>query len=198
MNKQTWLRFLYLVLSCALLQGCIPVIVAGAGATGASMAGNNLPAKVQLSDSALRMKAVNALNQYPDLAATSNIEITAFNGVILLLGQVPSQQVSEQVAGTIAKIEGVRVVYNQLTIGPRATFTEFSEDSIITTRVKANFIGHVNPLNFKVITEHGVVYLLAVTTEETGAEAAGIASHTLGVKKVVEAYWYIIPDQSSS
>ena len=183
--------------SLLLLQGCIPVMIAGAGVAGTSIAGNNLPTTVQFDDSALRLKAINALNQYPDLAATSNIEVTVFNKIALLLGQVPDQKTSDEVATAVGQVNGIQMVYNQLTIGPRATFTAFSDDAMITTRVKSNFIGHVNPMNFKVITEQGVVYLLAITTESTGEEAAQIASRTKGVKKVVEAYWYIIPETQS-
>ncbi len=51
----------------------------------------------------------------------------------------------------------------------------------------------MNPFQFKVVTEDGIVYLIAVTDKATGDRAAMIASKTSGVKKVVTCYVYATP-----
>lgn len=184
-----------LAIASLLLQGCVPGVLLGASATtaGVNAAGSNLPAQTQVYDSAIHAQALHVLNQFPMLAHDgSNVEVTVFDQIVLLVGQVPTADLRTQIAAQIAAIPKVLVVYNQLTVGPALSLASYADDSLITSRVKANMLGHVNPLHFKVVTEKGVVYLLAVTTQQEGEEAARIASYTDGVREVVKAYSYII------
>jgi len=189
----------YWGVSCVSSSGCIPAVLLGATATtvGVSTAGSNLSTGTQVDDSTLRIRVINAFNAYPDLASTSNIEVTTFDHIVLLLGQVPDDTVRQQVSTAAANVKGVELVYNQLTVGPRASYGDYAKDTWITSLVKANMVGKVNPLHFKVITEDGVVYLLGVTTAEEGKKAAEVASQTRGVQQVVTAYSYILPGTAS-
>ncbi len=192
---KTWSILALIGLTAGALQGCVPAIVAGgAGATvGANAAGSGLTMETQADDAAIKSQAMNIINHIPNIQYRSNIEVVVFNRQVLLLGQVPNEQTKNEVASKIAHINKVKVVFNHLKVAASNGIKQYSEDSWITTKVKTNFIGKVNPFHFKVVTEDGVVYLLAVTTPEEGQEAAKIASQTSGVKKVVKDFTYIKP-----
>lgn len=177
------------------LSGCFPFLVAGVGgsAAAAGSASSPLSLGTQVDDTTIKTHAIAMLNDMPALNNNNdtNVEVVTFNRIVLLLGQVPNEKIKRQIAKEISTIKRVRVVYNQLTIGKRVSYTQYAKDSWITTEIKAKMVGKVNPSAFKVVTENGVVYLLAVTTQSEGAEVAQIASRVKGVRQVVEAFSYL-------
>lgn len=182
-----------LVAATLTLQACAPLIVAGAGAgaVGGNAASSSLSIGTQVEDSTIKAKVVDVLNQYPALQNNSNVEIIVFNRIVLILGQVPSQALKTDIANDAANVPRVRMVYNQLTVGPAVSFGRYAKDAWITTKIKGEMIGNVNPADFKVVTEDGVVYLMGLTTKAEGDVASRIASRTTGVKQVIEAYSYM-------
>lgn len=182
-------------LSGVFLSGCIsaPIIWAGAaGAGGTNVAGNSVGVSQQWDDLTIRSNIYTLLNNIPHLNG-ANVEVTVFNGIVLLLGQVPTEEVKNQLADQVANIQGVLVVYNQLNVGANVAFSRFADDSWITSKVKANMVGQVNPLHFKVVTQQGVVYLLGQVTQSEGDQATAVAAQTSGVQKVVKIFNYISP-----
>jgi osmotically-inducible protein OsmY len=175
------------VTACLSLSGCLGAVFAG-GAVAANAAGNSLTIGTQVDDVTIKTKAVNVLNKYPELVNNSNVEITVFNHIVLILGQVPSQALSDNIANDISQISNVRMVYNRLTVGKPVSFGTYAHDSWLTTKVKAALVGKVNPAEFTVITENGVVYLIGLVTQADGNVAALAASKVSGVDQVVRAY----------
>lgn len=172
------------------LGGCLGAAAAGGAAAG-NAAGSNLSIGTQVDDLTIKARAINTLNDFPQLLGKSNIEIVVFDHIVLLLGQVPTEEYRNKVAEKISKISNIRVIYNKLTIGKPVTIRTYAYDAWLTTKVKAAFIGKVNPTAFDVVTEDGVVYILGYTNPADGAVAATAASQVGGVKKVVKAFFYL-------
>ncbi|WP_440682635.1 BON domain-containing protein [Cysteiniphilum halobium] len=178
----------------AVLSACAPVVIAGAGAAvvGSNVAGSSVDGKTNASDKSIQFKAISLLNDYPALKGNSNVEPVVFNHIVLLLGQVPTEMLKTEIANRMAKIPGVKVVYNQLTIGDPVDIGDYLADSWITSKVISSLVSSgVNSLKFKVVTEKGVVYLLGVVTKAEGNKASRIAANVSGVKKVIEVYDYV-------
>lgn len=193
-------KFSIVGLAAVLLSGCIapPIVLAGAAGTGtANVAGSSVPIGQQVDDLQIKSDIFTILNNMPGLNG-ANVEVTVFNGIVLLLGQVPTQSIKDQLASQSSQIKGVVIVYNQLTVGPNVTFSRFADDSWITSKVKGNMVGQVNPLHFKVVTQQGVVYLLGQVTQEEGDAAAAVAAQTSGVIKVVKIFNYIAPASTAT
>jgi osmotically-inducible protein OsmY len=176
--------------SVSALQGCVPLVLAGTGAAALTVdaANSELSIGTQIDDKSIGMKSAEVLKTFPELKHHSNVEVAVFNNVVLLVGQVPNQRVQHGIAVKIAALPLVKKVYNQLTVGEPISFNTYSSDAMITTKVKSQMLGKVNPGHFKVITENGVVYLMAFTNQEEGDTAAEITSHVPGVTKVVKVY----------
>lgn len=174
------------------LSACVPTIIAGS-VVGVNSAGSNLPLGTQVDDVTLKGRAYNTLSKVVGGNRKAAVGITTFNGIILLIGQVPTEAIMNKVAQAMTRVKGAKVVYNHLTVQPPLSFSRTANDTWITTKVKSNFVGKVNPFQFKVVTEDGIVYLIAVTDKATGDRAAMIASKTSGVKKVVTCYVYATP-----
>lgn len=178
------------VASMPALQGCVPLILAGTGAAALAVdaANSELSIGTQIDDKSIGMKSVESLKSFPELKHHSNVEVVVFNNIVLITGQVPTDKLKDAIAIKISNIPLVKKVYNQLTVGEPATINTYAADSMITTRIKSQMLGKVNPGHFKVLTQNGVVYLMALTTQEEGDAAALAASQVSGVVKVVKVY----------
>ncbi len=119
--------------------------------------------------------------------------MTSYNKQVLLTGEVPNEQVKADAEMLVLKLPDVRAVYNELAVRPPSSLANRSNDTYITSEVKARMTGSgkLNPLNVKVVTEANVVYLMGLVTRQEGADAAEIARGANGVSRVVRIFEYI-------
>src|SRR5690606_16975557 len=173
----------------ALLQGCAAAVVAG-GATAVTSANDRRTLGAQIDDKNVVLKAVRALADHPATAEGSNINVTSYNGVMLLTGQTRTEQIRQQAGALVAKIEGVRDVQNQIRLGNNTGMTTRTRDSWISTKVKTQLLAdeEVSGLNIKVVTENAEVFLMGLVTDQEAAKAVDIARHVDGVSRVVRAF----------
>ncbi|WP_444884047.1 BON domain-containing protein [Microbulbifer sp. PSTR4-B] len=135
---------------------------------------------------------VNINKAHPDLK-TSNIDVTSFNGVVLLTGQVPDQELRLLAGRTANQVQNVRQVYNETQVRGKVTFLASTSDAWLTTKVKTNLLAHkeIDGARIKVVTENGVVYLMGLLTPAEAERAADLTRSIGGVQKVVKAVEYI-------
>lgn len=174
------------------LQGCVPLVAAGAAVgTGALIAEDRRSSGTYLDDEGIEIKTSGQINaQFPD---QTHVNVTSYNRLVLLTGEIPSEQARLEAGSIARKVQGVRTVANELVVAPVTTLSSRSGDTYITSRVKTRFIDsrkfQVN--HVKVVTENGVVYLMGLVKKAEGDAAADIAARTSGVKKVVQVFEYI-------
>lgn len=174
----------------AALSGCVPaVIAAGAGAT-AMVATDRRTTGTQVDDEGVEVKIGNQANaQYGDRI---HLNVTSYNGVVLLTGEVPDQGVWASVGSIAKNTEKVRVVHNELVVAPNTEIGSRTNDSYITSKVKARMVeaNKFPPNAVKVVTERAVVYLMGIVTRGEGAAAGETAATTEGVARVVKVFEY--------
>ncbi|WP_166836684.1 BON domain-containing protein [Rheinheimera pleomorphica] len=181
-----------LILTCtllALLQGCAAAVVAG-GATAVTSANDRRTLGAQIDDKNAVLKAQRALADDALTAEGSNINVTSYNGVLLLTGQTRSEQIRQQAQALVSKIDGVRDVQNQIRLGNNTAMTTRTRDGWISTKVKTQLLAdeQVSGLNIKVVTENAEVFLMGIVNAQEAAKAVDIARHVDGVARVVQAF----------
>jgi len=147
-----------------LLQGCLPMVAAGASG-GALAAFDRRSLGTQTDDETIEWKASARVGEKPWENVHTNF--TSYNRKVLITGEVPSEQVRIEVESIVSAVPQVQGLYNELTVGPVTSFSARSNDSYITTRVKSRFVdsGKFNAVHVKVVTEAGVVYLMGMVTQ---------------------------------
>ena len=186
-----------LLLSCVTLlqSGCVPLLVGGAvvgGVVGgAAVATDRRSAGAQLDDEVIEDKSGLAIAER--FKEDFHVNIASFNGIVLLTGEVPSTSAKADVEQLVRANPKVRAVQNELVVGPVTDLGSRSNDTLITSKVKARFVeANKFQINFvKVVTENGVVYLMGIVRREEGDAAAEIARTTSGVQRVVKVFEYI-------
>jgi len=185
-----WVMVAVLAGALPALQGCTPVVSGAAVGTGALIAEDRRSSGTYIDDQGIELKAGNRIaEKYRDL----HVNVTSFNRVALLTGEVPNAETKADVGRMVLGVPGVRVVQNELAIGPASSLTARSSDSYVTSKVKTRFIeqGKFQVNHVKVVTEAGIVYLMGLVKKKEAADAAEIAATTAGVTRVVQVFEYI-------
>lgn len=177
-------------LSLPALQGCVPAVATGVGA-GALMIVDRRPGETYLADEAIEIRSLNRINE--KFGDKVHVNVTSYNMKVLLTGEVPDAGIKDDLEKAIAGVTNVKGVTNEVQIAGISSFSARSNDTYITSKVKARFIdaNKFQANHVKVVTEAGTVYLLGLVTRKEGDDAAEIARTTAGVKKVVRVFEYI-------
>jgi len=181
------------LLAAALLPaitGCAPIVVAaGIGAT-AVVASDRRSTGSQVDDESIELRITTAAgSSYGD---SIHLNVTSYNATVLLTGEVPSTQIRDDVVKVAKTTDRVKAVDNYLVIGPNVDISGRTNDSYITSKVKARFVesDRLSTLNVKVVTERSTVYLMGIVSRDEGSAAGQIAATTSGVARVVKLFEY--------
>jgi osmotically-inducible protein OsmY len=186
-NIRTATRLAALVLAAATLGGCAALVVGGAVGT-AVVVTDRRTAGTQLEDQNIELKALTRIRE--TVGERGHLNVTSYNRQALITGEVPSEADRTAVEQAIARIEGVRSTVNELAVMGSTSMTARSNDTILTSKVKASFIDAKDLQSgaLKVVTERGVVYLMGRVTEREATRASDLARGISGVQKVVRVF----------
>ena len=180
-----------LAAGAVLLNGCIPIAIGGVAAS-AQIATDRRSTGAQLDDELIEDKSDA---QIADRLKTDiHVNVTSYNGIVLLTGEVATEASKNDVAQLVRSMPKVRVVQNELVVGSTSTLSARTNDTFITSKVKARFVEdrHKFQINHvKVVTEGRVVYLMGIVRHDEGDAAAQTARTTSGVERVVKVFEYL-------
>jgi osmotically-inducible protein OsmY len=171
-----------------LLSGCVPLLVAGAVGGTALVATDRRSVGAQADDEAIELKTSNNIGTgYGDRV---HVNVTSYNGIVLLTGEAPAQDLVTtigEIARTTAK---VRRVHNEIVVAAVSDVGSRTNDSYITSKVKTRFVeaNKFSATHVKVVTDRQVVYLMGLVKRDEADAAAQIASTTSGVLRVVKLF----------
>ena len=178
-----------------MLSACAPLLLGGAAVGSAMVVTDRRSTGTQFDDQGIELKAVNRIS--PIAGDRGHVSATSYNKVVLLSGEVPDEAMRARVEQQVRSIEGVRSVVNELAILAPSSLTARSNDSLLTSKVKATLVDakDIQASAIKVVTERGTVYLMGVVTEREAARASDLARSVSGVQKVVRVFEVITEAQ---
>ena len=178
------------------LSACAPLMVGSAVMSGL-VAIDRRTTGIQLEDEGIELRTAQGLRQ--NLSASAHVNVTSYNRMVLLTGEVGSAADKERAERLAKSQENVSSVVNDLAIEPASSLTQRSKDAIITGQVKALLVDakDLQSNAFKVVTERGVIYLLGRVTSREAQRASEIArsSSVSGVVKVVRVFEIITEEE---
>jgi osmotically-inducible protein OsmY len=170
------------------LSACVPLVMVGAAVGGSMVATDRRSAGTQIEDESIELKAASRVREV--VGNLAHVNATSFNRTLLLTGEVPDDYSKQSVARVTSNIENVKTVVNEIIVGPASSLATRSEDSAVTTKVKATLLDKkdVFGTSIKVVTERGTTYLMGRVTEAEAVRATDLTSRIAGVKKVVRVF----------
>jgi osmotically-inducible protein OsmY len=180
----------------ASLSACAPLVV-GSAVMGGLVAIDRRTAGIQLEDESIELRTAQGLRQ--NLGNASHVNVTSYNRMVLLTGEVSSAADRERAERLAKSQENVTSVVNDLAIEPASSLTQRSKDIITTGQIKALMVDakDLQANTFKVIVERGIVYLMGRVTSREAQRASEIArsGSVSGVVKVVRVFDIITDDE---
>lgn len=188
--KHRLLKFFLIGVGCILQASCAAVFLAGAA--GSYIVYDDRSMRSLEKDARIFHVAHTNYVKNPQLR-DAHLTISSFKQVVLLTGQCPSglqRALAEKIARTAPN---VRKIYNQITIEAPTTAWRRTQDSGITTNLRAHMLAKKNLESgaIKIITENGVVYLMGDLTHQQADLAVKVAQEIPGAFKVVKVFQYI-------
>jgi osmotically-inducible protein OsmY len=188
-HKLRLLSLIVVPLLVSVLTGCVAAVVGGAG-TAAVIGEDRRTVGTVTEDQGIELKAESRIrDKYPD----AHINLTSFSRMVLITGEAPNAAAKDEIGKIVRAVENVRGIYNEAAIGGPSALSARTNDSFITSKVKARFVDQrkFNAIHVKVVTEASVVYLLGLVKRKEADDAVEIARTTSGVQRVVKLFEYI-------
>lgn len=182
------------VLIASQLSACAPLVL-GSAVGGAFVATDRRTSGAQLEDQGIEIKAAARLKDA--LGDRAHINVNAYNRMALLTGEVGNDADRQLAERTVAGVENVQKVVNELAIMGASSLTARANDVLIETKVKATLVDarDVHSNAFRVVVERGEVYLQGMVTEREGQRAAELAASVSGVQRVVKVFHLISEEE---
>lgn len=182
-------RILLLFPIAALLNGCAALFVIG---TAAGLIVYDQRSLSIIEKDARIFYAIHKAIIRDHAFSQSNINVNAFNQVVLLLGETPNASLRVKAEQIARKTPNVRRVYDEIAVGMPISFAQKAKDSWITGEVKSTMLARKGLASgsIHVVTENAAVYLMGTVTKEQSRLAVEVARNIRGVKKVIKVFQY--------
>lgn len=176
--------------SLPFIHGCAAIALGGAAAAGGYLVGEDRrPVNIMTDDQVIESRVGQRVG---DKHKESHINATAYNKLVLLTGEAPSDAAKADIEAMTRAVPNVRAIVNEIQVAGNASLPARANDSYITSKVKARFLDarRFNPIHVKVVTEAGTVHLLGIVKRKEADDATELARTTSGVQKVVRVFEY--------
>ena len=157
-------------------------------AVGGMVATDRRSPQTQVADQTIELRADLRVSEA--LAQRGHVSVVSFYRKVLLTGEVPTADDRQRAQAAVAGVPEVAGVVNELAVMPDSTLGQRSNDTYLTSKVKAGLLNAngVPGNSIKVVTERGTVYLMGRVTEREATRAADVARGQSGVGKVVKVF----------
>jgi osmotically-inducible protein OsmY len=136
--------------------------------------------------------AVNINKAHPDLDS-AHVKVDIFNGVVLLSGEVPTENLRTLAGDTARAVANVRQVHNELSVRPNSSVLSRMNDSYLHSRIKLRLLSEavLNGTNIDVVVVDDTAFLMGLVSAEQAEVAGHVTSLIGGVRRVVKVFEYV-------
>ena len=122
-----------------------------------------------------------------------NIRVHVKNQVVLLVGNVESEEHKKIAVGLLEKVPEIRDAHNQLVVGPATGIGARVGDTLLQNRVRLAFLNHKEIPNgvLDIIVRDNHVYLLGKVTEQEATDTVRILTDVVGVENLTGLFEFV-------
>lgn len=122
-----------------------------------------------------------------------HVMAVSVNGVVLLVGQLPTEELKSATQRAAERVRKVRKIHNEIEVAPPTNIGVRTNDKWMKAKVKTALLGsdQLDASLLKVVVENSVIYLMGDIPRQQGDAAAEVARSIFGVQKVVKVFEYL-------
>lgn len=153
---------------------------------------------VQAIDATIEDQVAKALVHADARLGDARIRPHSFNGAVLLVGQVPSEELRDKAGQVAGQLRGVETVHNELSVAARLPTSQRLTDTWLTTNVIGQLAtnDHIDSSKLKVTTENASVYLMGIVSRQEAERIVAAVSGVAGVQRIVKVFEYLDDTQN--
>ena len=172
------------------LGGCTAILIGGAAVTTVIVANDERSLGSIIDDTAIELKVTSRLKDNTSLHDLAYIDVTSTNGIVLLIGTVPSIGLKETAGRIAASDYTVRQVVNQLEIGSKPGPGRISSDAYLAGKVKTLLFSSekMDATRINVAVFNDIVYLMGLVSKAEADKATAVVRKVGGVERVVKVF----------
>ena len=178
-----------------LVSGCGVIVVTTATVLAIDVARDRRGASVYWDDNKTEIRLGNLIGKQKQIQ-NEHVNITVYNGVALLTGEVPDQRDIDDIIDLVKADEGTTQVINRLELAGKTNMNSRANDGWLTTKVKTAIAGSdfSDSTRVKVVTERANVYLMGLVKPAEAQIAVDATRGVTGVVRVIKVFEYIEED----
>jgi len=183
-----------LLLVLLFITSCTTILVETTGEQGISEDPTERTAGARVEDQSIETKVIVNMKSQEPAFRKANFNVISHNGVVLLVGQVASNDLKNKASEIASKASTkIKRIHNELEVAGKTGLLARSNDSWIATKVRTILLTNdeVPSGQVRVIAENGAIYLMGMIDQTGGDNAARLARNVSGVTKVVKVFEYI-------
>ncbi len=188
------IRYLFLAAVLATAPGCTALLVETTGEDGIREDPRSRTMGTVVEDQSVETRVeVNMKSRQPEFRNAA-FDVFSHNGIVLLVGQVSSQELKEEATRIAADTsDHIRRIHNELQVAGNRGFLTRTSDSWLATKVRTQLAANddVDASTIRVIANNGVIYLMGILDEAEGDRAARLTRNVGGVSRVVKVFEYL-------
>ncbi len=187
------MRLIFVSCLCVCLAGCQ---FAGTIYTGVHKVGSVLLDDRSFSDdwndTKMNLAIRDALTRQNGQYAI-DIEVTVFEGQVLLNGALPNLELIDQVVQTVWSVSGVQRIYNYIRINNPPSLEIVNQDAVLSAKIRMelSLTAGISSVNYKLVMENGTVYMIGIAqSREELEKTIAVVKNTPGVTQVISLMRY--------
>ena len=192
---QPFRNSLVAIMISLLVSGCGVIVVTTATVLAIDVARDRRGASVYWDDNKTEIRLGNLIGKQKQIQ-NEHVNITVYNGVALLTGEVPDQRDIDDIIDLVKADEGTSQVINRLELAGKTNMNSRANDGWLTTKVKTAIAGSdfSDSTRVKVVTERANVYLMGLVKPAEAQIAVDATRGVTGVVRVIKVFEYIEED----
>ncbi|XXK28777.1 BON domain-containing protein [Arenicellales bacterium nBUS_45] len=192
---QPFRNSLVAIMISLLVSGCGVIVVTTATVLAIDVARDRRGASVYWDDNKTEIRLGNLIGKQKQIQ-NEHVNITVYNGVALLTGEVPDQRDIDDIIDLVKADEGTSQVINRLELAGKTNMNSRANDGWLTTKVKTAIAGSdfSDSTRIKVVTERANVYLMGLVKPAEAEVAVDAARGVTGVVRVIKVFEYVEAD----
>lgn len=146
----------------------------------------------QVEDQNIETKIGHNLRRTDARLGNARINVDSYNRVVLLTGQVPSEELQEKASEVARGVRNVREVHNELSVAANLPASQRLSDTWLNTRIRTSLAANdrIESGRIRVITENANVYLMGIVSRAEADRIVEAVSKVGGMQRIVKVFDY--------
>jgi osmotically-inducible protein OsmY len=174
------------------LGGCTTVTgVANPGTIDENYGKRTLGAQVE--DESIETKIAHNLRRTDARLGDARINVDSYNGIVLLTGQVPSEELKQKAREVALEVRNVRDVHNELSVSANLPASQRLSDTWINTRIRTTLAADqsIETSRLRFVTENATVYIMGIVTRAEADRIVDAVADVGGIQRIVKVFDYL-------